>query len=333
MSSQDNNISGDSYNSSPTSTDGSNATTSIDQSKDNVCKSDQNHDSQLENNKENVDSGDLGTLYNIIPMEELGIGCCSVVHKGRRRSGEIVAVKIINKTVYRQKVTSSFPILREYEIHSSLNHSNIAKIFEVIDLKENVVFVLEFVNGLNLLDYWEMAGIIPMNKILSLFKQLAQAISYLHSRNVIHRDIKLENCMLTQDNNVLKLIDFGLATIADDNALLQDYCGTAEYASMELWLRTPYRGKPVDIWSAGVCLYIMCCNKLPFNTVKQVTTGILIMEQEDIADKSVDRLVRSSVISLLRTMLTHVSNRFTIDTILSHELLVNIELTSNSPGV
>ena len=101
-----------------------------------------------------------------------------------------------------------------------------------------------------------------------LFRQIILGIKYIHEQNIVHRDIKLENLLIDLNNNV-KICDFGIGRkISSKNQLLFDQCGTLMYMAPEILLSTKekgYEGFPVDIWSAGISLYIMLSGTLPFN--------------------------------------------------------------------
>ena len=96
------------------------------------------------------------------------------------------------------------------------------------------------------------------------FQQIISSIEYTHAYKIAHRDLKPENLLLDENNNI-KLIDFGLANNMRDSHALKTACGSPNYAAPELISGKSYSGIEVDIWSCGVILYAMVCGSLPFD--------------------------------------------------------------------
>ena len=97
-----------------------------------------------------------------------------------------------------------------------------------------------------------------------IFQQIIFGVEYLHTHQVSHRDLKPENILLDEDNNV-KLADFGLSNIMKDGIFLYSSCGSPNYAAPELISGKYYNGASIDIWSCGVILYTLLTGMLPFN--------------------------------------------------------------------
>ncbi|KAL7721387.1 Protein kinase [Entamoeba marina] len=112
-----------------------------------------------------------------------------------------------------------------------------------------------------------------------IIQQVLKALAFLHENKIIHRDLKLENVMWTGINDCIKLTDFGLGRVVGDDSKAKTICGTAMYAPPEMHQGKVYDGTKADIYSAGVLLYVMACNDLPFdnqssgNLTKNIITG------------------------------------------------------------
>jgi 5'-AMP-activated protein kinase catalytic alpha subunit len=96
------------------------------------------------------------------------------------------------------------------------------------------------------------------------FKQILSGIEYCHQNLVAHRDLKPEN-ILVAENNVLKIVDFGLSNLMKDGKFLATSCGSLNYASPEIIGGRVYEGTLVDVWSCGIVLYAMLTGFLPFD--------------------------------------------------------------------
>lgn len=96
-----------------------------------------------------------------------------------------------------------------------------------------------------------------------IFKQIVSAVSYFHDLGLVHRDLKLEN-ILIDDLNQIKLIDFGFATACKSGDKLQLFCGTPCYMDPDLAKQNKYSGQAVDVWALGVILYLLLTGGIPF---------------------------------------------------------------------
>ena len=101
-----------------------------------------------------------------------------------------------------------------------------------------------------------------------IFKQVVDGIYYLHSKNIIHRDIKLENLLL-DENKTLKIIDFGFSICVKNDQRINNFCGTPTYMAPEIVSKKEYFGAPVDVWALGVLLYVLLCGTFPFKAQEE----------------------------------------------------------------
>lgn len=148
-------------------------------------------------------------------------------------------------------------IHNEIKIQRKLDHPNIVKMHELYELENEICIVMDYVPGERLFDHISRARTFDEAEAASLLSQLLLALGYLESKDIIHRDIKIENIMLVRDRSdrfSLKLIDFGLSTFTYSKDAIKK-CGTPGYVAPEMLRGEPYDGK-VDLFSAGVVLFI-----------------------------------------------------------------------------
>ena len=97
--------------------------------------------------------------------------------------------------------------------------------------------------------------------------QLLQGLAYMHSRQICHRDIKLDNLIYQEETETLKIIDFGFAASCKEK--LKVICGTPRYIAPEIVAKKEYSGTAADVWSSGVTMYIMLTGNLPFKSTDE----------------------------------------------------------------
>ena len=182
---------------------------------------------------------------------------------------EKFAMKIYEKKILNDNIKKKC-ILREIEILKKLNHPNIVKLYDTIISDKNILLIQELVNGISLRDFYNKEIRNQRNisekkyKILTIiFKQIFSAFDYIHKKNIFHRDIKLENILLTK-NYEIKIIDFGFGLYNPRNYLQKFFCGTPNYMAPEIIMKKEYDCQKADMWSLGILLYKLFCADFPF---------------------------------------------------------------------
>ena len=205
----------------------------------------------------------------------IGKGAYAVVKVCKNKiTQEKFAMKIYEKKNLKDHIIKKC-ITKEIEILKKLNHPNIIKLYDVIYTEKYILLIQELVNGISLRDYYnaEIRNQKSLSenkyKLLTLFfKQIFSAFAHIHKKNIAHRDIKLENILLTK-NNEIKIIDFGFGMYNPRNYSQKFFCGTPNYMAPEIILKKEYNGEKADIWSLGVLVYKLFCADFPFKGKNQ----------------------------------------------------------------
>lgn len=174
---------------------------------------------------------------------------------------------------------------KEIDILSNLNHPNIIKFYNSVYYDNELCMIMEFVQGCDLFEKVCRVKYFTEPIAREIFVQMVSALHYVHQNNVSHRDIKLEN-FLIDNNNIVKLIDFGLSA---KGQIFTQKTGSKTYVAPEILTFYEYNGMIADIWSLGVCLFIMIHGFMPFtfNKYKSWLVFIKQLEREQHIDESI----------------------------------------------
>lgn len=201
---------------------------------------------------------------------ELGKGAFATVYEAiDKKLEQVVAVKIFDKRMLKD-ASKRKDVQNELDLINKLDHPNIIKLLRIVEDINQVYIVMENWGKYTLHEYIKEIKLSPA-EITSIFEQLISAVGYLHSHNIFHRDIKLNNIMVR--NGVVCLLDFGLASNSNYTKEFL-YCGTAAYMAPEMYLRKGYQGAPVDVWCIGVCIFKVLTGQFPFGGSSCLTETI-----------------------------------------------------------
>ncbi|XP_014635950.1 PREDICTED: testis-specific serine/threonine-protein kinase 4 isoform X4 [Ceratotherium simum simum] len=221
-------------------------------------------------------------------MEEYGYEVGKVIGNGSygtvyeayyTKQKVMVAVKIISKKKASEDYLNKF-LPREIQVMKVLRHKYLINFYQAIETTSRVYIILELAQGGDVLEWIQRYGACSEPLAGKWFSQMTLGIAYLHSKGIVHRDLKLENLLLDKRENV-KISDFGFAKMVSSNQpvcsspsyhqvncftqLSQTYCGSFAYACPEILLGLPYNPFLSDTWSMGVILYTLVVAHLPFD--------------------------------------------------------------------
>ncbi|KAI0564081.1 Serine/threonine protein kinase [Gracilaria domingensis] len=219
-------------------------------------------------------------LGKYVLQEEIGAGGFGKVRRGFDEStGEKVAIKILNKDdLCMHEMTQC--VKKEIELLTTLRHPNIIKGKEVMISKHKVFLVMEYADGGDVHSALQRRRRFTEGEARVLFRALMEALIYCHSKGVYHRDLKLENMLLTSSGG-MKVCDFGLASVRDLHKNKTDLCstivGTEDFSCPEIRQSIPYKGEKADMWSCGVILFSLLAGRFPFegNTPKELSQRVI----------------------------------------------------------
>ncbi len=218
----------------------------------------------------------LGGRYEL--LEEIGKGGMAYVYKARCvLLNRIVAVKVL-----RDDLDGDDEFLKRFNAEAqaaaSLDHQNIVSIFDV-GVDENRHYItMEYVDGKTLKEYISENGSLPYKEALGIAAQICDAIEAAHNKNIVHRDIKPHNILITDDGRI-KVADFGIARFGTGKTLSNgnDILGSVHYISPEQAKGTEVDNRS-DIYSLGVTMYEMLSGNLPFESDNPVSVAMMQIE-------------------------------------------------------
>ena len=165
-------------------------------------------------------------------------------------------------------------------------HSNIIKLVDLFENSDTYFIVLDYMQGKDLFDYIQKRGFsLPEQRVQDLTYQIAMGVKYLHEFGIVHRDLKLENIMMSDssDGAVPQIVDFGLAKIIGPSNTASEPFGTLGYVAPEVLRKQPYTFS-CDVWSLGCIIYALLSGSLPFDHESQKETIRMTLDDKLVFD-------------------------------------------------
>ncbi len=242
-------------------------------------------------------------------LEVIGSGGMAVVYKAKcHLLNRLVAVKIL-----KGDLLEDADFRRRFRAESKavgmLSHPNIVSVYDV-SRGEPEYIVMELIDGITLKQYMERRGQLNWREALHFAIQIMKGINHAHSRGIVHRDIKPQNIMVLRDGDV-KVTDFGIACLTDSaNTMTQEVLGSVHYISPEQAKGNRPDARS-DIYSAGVVLYEMLTNRLPFEGENAVSVAIQHLSSVPLSPREVNPDVPEALEKIcMKAMASDIERRY-----------------------
>ena len=239
----------------------------------------------------------LGDRYEL--LEKVGEGGMSEVFKAKcNKLNRFVAVKILKKEFSNnEEISEKFK--REATAIANLSDTNIVNVLDVGSQNDINYIVMEYINGKTLKEVIQYSGKLSYSTAIKIGLQIAKALECAHKNNIIHRDIKPQNILVTEGGEI-KVTDFGIAKSTDSSTITNttSIIGSAHYLSPEQAKGT-YIDFRTDLYSLGIVLYEMVTGKLPFEGESPVTVALKHLQEEPVSPKSLNPAIPDSLNKLI----------------------------------
>ncbi|XP_063318619.1 serine/threonine-protein kinase PLK3 [Pelmatolapia mariae] len=229
-------------------------------------------------------------------------------------NNKMYAVKVIpqsrvSKPHQRDKITN------EIELHRTLSHKHVVKFSHYFEDQENIYIFLELCSRKSLAHIWKARHTLTEPEVRYYLRQIISGLKYLHSRGILHRDLKLGNFFINE-NMELRLGDFGLAAKLETvEQRKKTICGTPNYLAPEVLNRQGH-GTESDVWSLGCVMYTLMCGNPPFETLDLKETYKCIKDVRYNLPSTLSPAAQKLISGILQK---NPSDRLTLDQILNHE--------------
>ncbi len=218
----------------------------------------------------------LDDRYEI--LSKIGSGGMSTVYKGRdQKLNRNVAIKVL-KSEYREDANFVRKFREEAQAAARLAHPNIVNVYDVGEEMGIHYIVMELVEGITLKNYIERKGKLTIREATSIAIQVSMGLEVAHNNDIVHRDIKPQNVMISKDGKV-KVMDFGIAKAASSETISSNAMGSVHYTSPEQ-ARGGYSDAKSDIYSLGIVMYEMVTGRVPFDGETTVAVAVKHLQEE-----------------------------------------------------
>uniref|UniRef100_A0A0N5AIQ0 Serine/threonine-protein kinase PLK n=1 Tax=Syphacia muris TaxID=451379 RepID=A0A0N5AIQ0_9BILA len=222
-------------------------------------------------------------------------------------TGVIYAGKVVSKMLLQKKHQKA-KMTQEIEIHRSLSHPHVVRLDGFFEDSENVYVLLELCSRRSLMELHKRRKAVTEPEARYFTSQVVSACEFLHSRRIIHRDLKLGNLFLNDEMQV-KVGDFGLATTVDyDGERKKTLCGTPNYIAPEM-LDKKGHSYEVDIWAIGCILYTLLVGKPPFETLSLKAYFLETYQKIKNNDYVIPSRINADAVHLIRCLLAAVPSQ------------------------
>ena len=218
----------------------------------------------------------LGKRYEVI--SKIGAGGMADVYKGKDHMlNRYVAIKILKKE-FKEDENFVRKFRSEAQAAAGLIHPNVVNVYDVGEDRGLYYMVMELVEGITLKEYIDKKGRLSHKETISIAIQMCTWIGVAHAANIIHRDIKPQNIIISKDGKV-KVTDFGIAKATTSNTISSNAMGSVHYTSPEQ-ARGGFSDQKSDIYSIGITLYEMVTGQVPFDGDSTVSVAIKHLQEE-----------------------------------------------------
>jgi Ca2+-binding EF-hand superfamily protein len=256
-------------------------------------------------------------------LDEIGEGKFGLVKLGVHfKTKEKVAIKIINKAT--MEIADLELVKSEIDIMKLCRHPNVVRLLDHFENSEYIFLVMEYLSGGDLGNYLTKKKFkFTEQEAANIMVQIANGLNYLHKYGVLHRDLKPDNIMIANTEDVnpnIKIMDFGLSKVLTPHEKVSDGFGTLSFVAPEVLTRSPYN-KQIDVWSMGIILFYMLTGELPFDDPddnEEKIAKMIVFNDVNFPDKLFKTKTKELVDIINKCLIKNPEKRITVDQYIQH---------------